>query len=201
MGFLRLYEITHNQRPLVCSFDVLDYITSTVIGTDCGTPALLDDIDQTDNFSTAIATRDAWVTSIKNFFSATFTRYINNDDDTLMSLCISQENFDTLIEMAYGTTGFFSKYKEWHQKSLLIWNTIIPEIDKQTGEVTDTYILPDNHNTTEVWEYTIDYTDYQTLTRSIYQDYRTSMGEMMQSLKQFLIAINGDSFENYRPVS
>jgi hypothetical protein len=198
MGFLRLYEITHNQRPLVCSFDVIDYVTNTSIGTDCGTPDLIEDIDQTDNFSTARATRNVWMASVADFFTATFARYYQDVD--FMPLCISQENFDTLIEKAYGTTGFFSKYKEWHQKSLLIWNTIIPALSKQTGEVTDTYTLPTSPSTTEVWEYTIDYTDYQTLTRSIYQDYRTSMGEMMQSLKQFLIAANGDSFENYRPV-
>jgi hypothetical protein len=198
MGFLRLYEITHNQRPLVCSFDVIDYVTNTSIGTDCGTPDLIEDIDQTANFTVATQTRDAWVASVEDFFSASFARYYQELE--FMPLCISESDFDTLVEMAYGTTGFFSKYKEWHQKSLLIWNTILPELSKQTGEVTDTYTLPDSSSTTEEWEYTIDYTDYQTLTRSIYQDYRTSMGEMMQSLKQFLTAINGDSFENYRPV-
>jgi hypothetical protein len=198
MGFLRLYEITHNQRPLVCNFDILDYVTSTTVGTDCGTPALLDDIDQTDNFATALDTRDSWVNSVKEFLAATFARYYQGVD--FMPLCISQENFDTLLEMAYGNTGFFSKYKAWHQKSLLIWNTILPALSKQTGEVTDTYTLPISPSTTEVWEYMIDYTDYQTLTRSIYQDYRTSMGEMMQSLKQLLMAANGDSFNNFRPM-
>ena len=203
MGFIRNFEIWNNQRPLVCSYDVLDYCTAGVIGNTCTSNTTpINTIDWEDSRGTADETSDAWLRAIYSWFLCLDSFYWEwgTDDPPsgghpaiptqFNSRCITPENYQRFLDLYYGEEGFLSKYKEWKIAKRKWWNCITNPIYKLTGVQNHSETLPSSNTTTYTWSYNIDYTDYQVATRSKYLEHRTTLDAMLAALK-ILMHIGG----------
>lgn len=179
--------------------DILDYCTAGVIGNTCTSDVRpLYAIDQEDNLSIANGAKNAWLKAINEYQIATMAMFYENDlcntESTscvpaqFNSKCNTVENFQKLSSLFYGPDGFIEKYKTWQIKREQWWNCVTDPVYKLNGIHSYSDVINSSINTTYTWEYSIDYTNYQTPDKAKYLEYRTAMGNMMQSLKQLMIA-------------
>ena len=207
MGLLRNIEVSNNQTPRVCNFDITDYYDEGVVGYGCSgiTVDLKTQINFANSYTTARATRDAWFNSVKDYFLATYGWFYDDsfEDFAYNNNCISLEKRQAILDSFFGPTGFLEKYKLFVIKSAQWWNCLLYPIHKQTGIVTDslnmlTYYRDPDANVNPiidyVWNYEVDYTNYQEPSRAKYYEFRKVMGDMMQALKQMMIITGGHTF-------
>lgn len=210
MGFIRNFEIWNNQRPLVCGFDVVDYCDGGVIGNTCTentTP--LYGIDQDSNYSTARATRDAWLKAINEYALALFAFYYDDgwEDEgggyptsfpiELNTRCITTEDYGKILDLYYGPTGFLEKYKLWQIANQKWWNCILNPVDKLTGVYNYSTTMPSSQTTSYTWNFSIDYTNYQTADKARYLEYRAAFDTMLASLKIFMHVAGKNPLTHY----
>ena len=199
MGFIRNFEIWNNQRPLICNFDILDYCSAGIIGNTCTeNTTAIDNIDWEDSYSIARSTGNAWFQAVNEYTIATFANFYENAScnteatscipDQQITKCTDADNFAKLTSLYYGPDGFIEKYKLWFIARQKWWNCVVNPIYKLTGVHTYSETIPSYIDTVYTWDYSIDYTNYQTVDKIKYLEYRNAMGDMMQSLKQLMIA-------------
>lgn len=210
MGLLKNIEVWNNQTPRVCNFDIQDYYAEGTVGYECSgiVVDLKTQIDFTNNYTTALSTRDAWINSINEYFLATYDFFYDNsfEDFAYNNKCISLEKRQAILDSYYGPNGFLEKYKLFVIKSTQWWNCVFYPVDKQTGIVTYSETMWTYPSTepgigplnTYTWEYEVDFTNYQEPSRERYNEFRTVMGDMMQSLKQMLIITGGHTFAKFQ---
>ncbi len=202
MGFIRNFEIWHNQRPRVCNFDVLDYCGEGSIGNSC--TGIVRPIQATteDDATVARATRDAWLKAVNEYALALNAFYTENGTgpnppggypelfDQNNVECITPTNYGKFLNLYYGPTGFIAKYyKEWLPASQLWWNCLymVGSPEKKTGVYTYTISsIPTAPNQGQPFTYTIDYTNYQVATKARYLEYRAALDAMLAALKIFM---------------
>lgn len=164
-----------------------------------------------DMITTFFATRDANAQSIYNLILGTKGTYFahnypNNDYPTTCIDAAGKQRFVDAVKNIY------EKQFDFHKKALIFWNALTPPSlpRKQTGIVEytgdfsfkalETYNDFDN----PYWgfsetDYTIDYTDKQTLTREIYEDYINSLADYLFSFKSFMKVVTDSDFEEFIP--
>ena len=206
MGLIKNIEIWNNQRPRVCNFDVLDACYSGEIGNTCTgntSPGNLED-----SFSTARATFDSWAQAVNQYILASLSFYYEVEyidpstgniiiSGTDLNLnCNSQENFNKLCALFYGSTGFVMMQIDFKIKRAQLENSLLSSSDpnKKTGVHTYTEVIPTGPlSPTTNYTYSIDFTNYQSPDYNTYLQYRTSLGIMMRQLKKIITATSNSS--------
>jgi hypothetical protein len=188
MSLIKNIQLWNNQIPRQLGFDILDYCGDGSIGNSCTgyTPDLKTGIDFLNEETTANATHDSWIKSVDSLFLAFHGFFMDSTVDPPVRLtdCISDSEYDRLLSYYYGESGFLGKYKIWRVKQRQWFNCLLFPGDKQNGVVAYSTTLPTSPTTTSTWNYNVDFTEWQTPTRSKYYEYRNAMRDMMQAFKR-----------------
>jgi len=208
MGLIKNIEIWNNQRPLVCNFDIFDYCTSGGIGNTCTDNTAYPNLEELS--ITATATSDAWFKAVNQYFEASLsfymdTPYVTNTgqvivpEDLFNDKCNTIANYNEICNMYYGQNGFIEKSLDFRIKRSQLINSLFADGDpaKLNGIHTYTLMLPNGISTAIPYTYTIDYTNYQTPNYDTYLEYRTVLGEMMQSIKQIIYVTSNSSLTSF----
>lgn len=206
MGLIKNIEIWNNQRPRFCNFDVLDACYSGAAGNTCTGNTGPGNLD--DGFTTARATFDAWLKAVNEYVIASLAFYYEVEyldpstgniiiPETDLNLkCNTQENFNKLCALYFGSTGFVMMQIDFEIKRLQLENSLLSNSDpnKKTGVYTYTELMPTGPLSPPTsYTYSVDFTDYQSPDYNTYLQYRTSLGIMMRQLKKIITATSNSS--------
>lgn len=207
MSFIKNIEIWNNQRPRICNFDLLDYCYSGAAGNTCTENTNAPNTEEL--FTIARATYDAWKKAVNEYFLASFAFYFDYafDDPNVSNVVIAEGllnekcnpmvNLTAMCDLYYGRpNGLLMQMIDFQSKRMQLYNSLLADghPDKKTGIESYTENVPlGPRMASELYTYTVDYTNYQTPSYDTYLEYRTIMGKMMQQLKKIMVATSNSS--------
>ena len=142
--------------------------------------------------------RDTHNAAATAFFKAAFAfSYSQVGDDEIPPNCFTTEGIAIIEDAYYGPNGWWEKAFEFRKISMLFWNSLQQDPYKLYGTYTDFMPkpLPDGTSTTVSW--VTDYDLYPTVTKALYEEYRTKLENQMHALKVIFKLINNDTFPTF----
>ena len=136
--------------------------------------------------------------SAKAFFLAAFAfSYSQVGDDEVPPNCFTLEGIEIIKDAYYGPNGWWEKYFEFRKISLMFWNSLQQDPYKLYGTYPyyDAKPLPDG--TTESVLFFTDYDLHPTVTKALYEEYRTKLESQMHALKVLFKLTNNDTFPTF----
>lgn len=142
--------------------------------------------------------RDTHNAAANAFFQAAFAMRLSYDgDEQIPPNCFTTEGIAIIEDAYYGPNGWWEKYFAFYKISMLFWNSLQQDPYKLYGTYTDFMPkpLPDGTSTTVSW--VTDYDLYPTVTKALYEEYRTKLENQMHALKVLFKLINNDAFPTF----
>lgn len=211
MSLLKNIDVWKGYRPRVCNFDIDDYCLSGIIGNnitgiaDIPSSSVLG--QNPDNlWTTARATRDAYLKAVREVFVTCLSFYFDPDADYLSPYreCITENEWNAIMDLFNGPDGYVSKSINFTIKSDLFFNSLMPSRLKRTDSVT--YYYPKfiiSYYGLPVQEprvyFTIDYKTSLYPTTQSYIEYTECVRDYTQFVKRFIKAITNCDFQIYQP--
>jgi hypothetical protein len=176
MGFIRNIEVWNNQIPKVCDYDICDYINNNIIGT--GTTEVSCVIWE-EMFGTATATKSAFMKALYDYILST-------------TMCVSGETCEPIYEQKIYTDFYEGTYLDYHIKFRLFWNMFTCE--PLTGVQSEVILIPQFSGGSLPYNYDIDYGTGE-FSMTIVEDYQQSEIDLMCTIKNIMVLIMGETFE------
>jgi len=203
MSFIKNIQIWNNHIPRVCNFDYEDYTSSGWVGNNCRN---LNNPDNNYNnlciedvATTARAERNAYVIELDRLFDSIYEFYFNQDNPAYgitrseNNNCITPTQRQAFLNTYWGPTGL--KQKLWdvlYIKQEQMFNAMLRECsnEKRTGLQNITVDWRNAYDEARVpTTYQVDFTNYQTMTYFILDDYELAFKNLMQEVKNILIKL------------
>ncbi len=211
MSLLKNIDVWKGYRPRVCNFDLDDYCLSGIIGNNItgiadipSSSSLGQDPDSL--WTTARATRDAYLRAVNEVFGTCINFYIDPDANNPSPYreCITESQWNAIMDLYNGPDGFVSKSINLITKGDLFFNSLMPSRLKRTDTVTWYYrkfII--SYQDLPVQEpqvfFTIDFKTSLYPTAQSYIEYTECVRDYVQFVKRFIKAITNCDFQIYQP--
>ena len=158
--------------------------------------------------TTFAATRDAFASAVYNYVLDTRAMYYAHDEydgEDIPTSCIDEIGKQKFVE---AVDNIYIKQFNFYKKASIFFNSITPQSSqyKLTGVANYSfYKLDTSPGFNQRWydfisiDYTIDYTDKQTLTRQIYEEYVNSYADYVYAVKVFIKISTNSDLEEFIP--
>ena len=144
------------------------------------------------------AARDSHNAAANAFFQAAFAMRLSYDgDEQIPPNCFTTEGIAIIEDAYYGPTGWWEKYFDFRKISMLFWNSLQQDPYKLYGTSTDFTNKPLTDGTYETVSWVTDYDLYPTVTKALYEEYRTALESQMHALKVLFKLTNNDTFPTF----
>jgi len=203
MSFIKNIQLWKNEIPRVCSFDFEDYTTSGWVGNGCkvweNPDSNYNNLCMEDVATTARATRDAYFLSIERLFNSIYAFYFNKENIPLgipeseNNNCITPAKRQAFLDAYWGPNGLKEKlFDVLFIKQPQIFNAMFPECSDEKRQGVQTYTINWKYTygaPSVTRTYTIDYTNYQTMSYPIMDAYDLALKNLIQEVKSTLIKL------------
>jgi len=142
--------------------------------------------------------RDTHNAAANAFFQAAFAMRLSYDgDDQIPPNCFTTAGIAIIEDAYYGPTGWWEKSFDFRKISMLFWNSLQQDPYKFYGTSTNFINKPLPDGTSVPVSWVTDYDLYPTVTRALYEEYRTKLESQMHALKVLFKLINNDTFPTF----